>query len=173
MQSNIINLFANSDPERSPQDLVISLIRKTREDIRHLSEEEGSFLRKFEKILRILYRSNCCNSELIVRYQELSIHDNSEEEDRVQFEFHELVSQAKDLLKDQARRDGFMNGNKGMDQLILFMLGEVLKLYQEELLSCCRNFVEEGCNFPFPCEEDMVSHYYQPIAEQLKGLIAS
>ena len=50
-----------------------------------------------------------------------------------------------------------------MEDLIFFMLDQILHSYQQELAGCCRNLMD-GENEPFPSEDEMIDRFYTPLA---------
>jgi hypothetical protein len=141
-------------------------------ELHTLKQQELSFIQKFESILRIVYRFNRNNPELILLYQEMSSGEVMDAQNTIFYFFNELHRQVQMILKLQAYNDGVIRKEGVMEELIFFILGQILQNYQIELASCCRDMMEGEAD-SFPSEEDMIDRFYTPLAQQLKGMIAS
>jgi hypothetical protein len=163
-----------SEKRRIMRYLLDSLINRTFSDLNLLNNDDNrSFMQKYEEILRIYYRNNRFNPELIILYQELVLEDGSQSCAKIQKAVERMKQQTVSLLRDQAYEDGILEKGSCLEQLILFSMEEIIKLYQVELIHCCRELIDSRCEDRFPSEEEMVTRFYKPIAEQLKGLVAS
>ena len=77
------------------------------------------------------------------------------------------------VLKEQAQKDGVIREEGGMEHLIFFLLEEVIKRFECELIFCCEDLIENRNASGFPSEEDMIDRFFKPIADQLGSLEAS
>ena len=157
-------------------DLVDSLVNRAKNEISLLYRDDSRFMGKFEKILRIIYRLTRYNPELILILQNLMCENNREQsvcELKGNCSFLQLNSTINGVLKEQAHKDGIIQEDGGMEQLIFFMLGEVIKRFESELIFCCQDLIENRSESGFPSEEDMIKRFYKPIADQLSSLEAS
>ena len=154
------------------ESFVLHFLRETSREIASLNRQGLSFLQKFENIIRFFYRFNRSNPQLIQLYKNCMDENDSDGSCMVCDTLTKLNARVIRFLRKQAYREGLLCDKGSMEDLIFFLLEEILKVYQAELADCCGR-CGGGDNFSFPSEDEMVERFFRPIAEQLMAVAAS
>ncbi len=129
------------------------------------------FLDSMEKVLKMYYRYSLANPGNVVFLQEI-LDDETEASEVVYSGLKSLNEKVLKVLKDQAAKEGILENAGSMEDLIFFMLDQVLRVYLTELGGVCTAVYSNPAG-KIPSEKDMLNRFYSPIASQLKALLAS
>jgi len=141
-------------------------------ELKRLKKEERSFLDKFEQILRILYRVERPHPEMVLLFQEIYYEEDRSLADALDKLNEEMKQLLLSVLWEQARLEGIVSPKEEKGGLILFMMTELVAVFQNQMVKYCRNHLESRRDDVFLSEDEMILRYMKPLSDQLKGLMA-
>ncbi len=161
----------NSNDLPVPAELISAILISAENTLVNLDRSDRDFLHSMKMVLIMFYRYCRSNTGTVAYLMDLLEMEGQSTEDVLKG-LGTLNSNIICLLKNQAVRKGHISGEDTLEDLIFFMLEEVLKMYLSELGRCCCAVFQDPRE-TFPSEKEMMDRFFAPLASQLKGLIAS
>ena len=154
-----------------PSDIISRILISAEHTLLDLDRSDRDFLYSMKMILSMFYRY-CRTNPGIVAYLMDFLGMEGKSSAAVVNGIDSLNRNIISLLKNQAARKGHLSGEDSLEELIFFLLEEVLKMYLTALGRCCCA-VFQNPEETFPSEKEMMDRFYIPLASQLKGVLAS
>lgn len=153
-------------------DLLSVPIQYIIKELKNLDKEERNFIDKLTVVLKLIYEVNFNYPELIILFHGIAMDESLNKKLSITNTMNELIVVAIEILKNQAYEEEIVEKNSAMDNLLFFLIQQMMQSLQSRLFDYCDDYIENRDRAAFPDEEEMVDTLMAPIVEHLAGITA-